>query len=682
MKTMIWKEVRENLKWALLALVGLGGAEFYALTSSSRPSGPIPLMESSFLMATSWGCVACGLLLALLQILPELRRDRWAALLHRPVSRDPIFFGKVVAGIGLYLLATIPPFLVSVWYVKTPGHFPMVFNPGFMIPGAMNIAGGLAFYSAGLYAGFKPGRWYGTRLLVVFAAIILAVVSALIGNIPEKLLIWAVAFVAFGSAAHGAMRTNGTFRGQPLLAKLSAAAIAAVGVFLLEALLVVGVLGPLWDRLKSSPGPAEHREYGVLEDGRPVLFRTRGPQTQCEDLNGAPITDSRFLPCSRHLLRFGDIPNDWEGTRERASTLEDEYVRELRETSIRGERWFYMRKERIIVGYVVEQTFPRTVVRCIGSIGADGFHPGQPLAQPFPSAIVDHRRLLQIGHKVLLFDSAHRRLQTLLDAGASSIHGIGEIQLQAPHGQKPDPIYALALDQKVVVVDSKGGLLATLPYRHELHPFSELAIGRVADGSRYLLKYTPSSWIARPERDQLPEWLETSDPQGNSLNSSLLPPVRNPRPQPDLIDKSLIGLMPSVFFGGYFSLLKIGMLLGSDEMAKQWASTDWAATRQFAMAIMTESILFACLVLAWARARRFPWNSAIRWALFVLGFNLVGLIAFRLSEDWPVEVQCPKCSSPRDRSGATCPHCQGEWPSPGRDGTEITEEPSRELAVL
>ena len=31
MKMMIWKELRENLKWALLAMIGLGLAEFYGL---------------------------------------------------------------------------------------------------------------------------------------------------------------------------------------------------------------------------------------------------------------------------------------------------------------------------------------------------------------------------------------------------------------------------------------------------------------------------------------------------------------------------------------------------------------------------------------------------------------------------------------------------------------------------
>jgi len=110
MRTLLWKEIRENLKWGLLILCALGVAEFYGLQSRNNQGGLVPLMKDSFLMATTWGCAASGLLLAFLQILPEQRRDRWAALLHRPATRDTIFLGKAASGSLLYLLSTAPPF--------------------------------------------------------------------------------------------------------------------------------------------------------------------------------------------------------------------------------------------------------------------------------------------------------------------------------------------------------------------------------------------------------------------------------------------------------------------------------------------------------------------------------------------------------------------------------------------
>jgi hypothetical protein len=81
-----------------------------------------------------------GFLLGLIQILPELKRDRWAALLHRPVSRGVILRGKVVAGLILYAVATVLPFLYFVWQAATPGHFAAPFVPGMVQPGVADTS--------------------------------------------------------------------------------------------------------------------------------------------------------------------------------------------------------------------------------------------------------------------------------------------------------------------------------------------------------------------------------------------------------------------------------------------------------------------------------------------------------------------------------------------------------------
>src|SRR4051812_31825396 len=99
MKTLIWKELRENGKWAVLALAGLLIAEISALSSGQEPNGfdttGITLCSNTFLLVSSFGCMVIGAALGALQILPERRRDQWASLLHRPVSRQTIFLGKV-----------------------------------------------------------------------------------------------------------------------------------------------------------------------------------------------------------------------------------------------------------------------------------------------------------------------------------------------------------------------------------------------------------------------------------------------------------------------------------------------------------------------------------------------------------------------------------------------------------
>jgi hypothetical protein len=60
MITLIWKELRENFKWALLAMVVLGGAEVYALYPRDQQEeyygalgDGLTLCKTSFLTVTT-----------------------------------------------------------------------------------------------------------------------------------------------------------------------------------------------------------------------------------------------------------------------------------------------------------------------------------------------------------------------------------------------------------------------------------------------------------------------------------------------------------------------------------------------------------------------------------------------------------------------------------------------------
>src|SRR5687768_11364226 len=109
MKSMIWKELRENLRWAALGMLLVGGAMMYALSKHGAS-----LMTEAFLMATLFGGPALAAALGFLQHAFESRGDRRAFLLHRPVSASRIFAAKSVAGLSLYFAAMFVPFLLSV----------------------------------------------------------------------------------------------------------------------------------------------------------------------------------------------------------------------------------------------------------------------------------------------------------------------------------------------------------------------------------------------------------------------------------------------------------------------------------------------------------------------------------------------------------------------------------------
>ena len=117
MKTLIRKELRENLKLAVLSLIvftvlvvwswcdytgmikdvllGLRSLEGYRLQ---------PVESGLMLVGAAWLCVIFGAVLGWMQIFNERHRDLWAFLVHHPVSRTQIFFGKVIAGLGIYIV--------------------------------------------------------------------------------------------------------------------------------------------------------------------------------------------------------------------------------------------------------------------------------------------------------------------------------------------------------------------------------------------------------------------------------------------------------------------------------------------------------------------------------------------------------------------------------------------------
>jgi hypothetical protein len=104
MKTIIWKELRENAKWAALALVAAIIATIWVLTVCSFHRSYAPRLFSIQLpLVIVLVSSVCSLLLGFTYSFPNLWRDRWAFLIQRGVSMHKIFFAKTIA----------PPFSTS-----------------------------------------------------------------------------------------------------------------------------------------------------------------------------------------------------------------------------------------------------------------------------------------------------------------------------------------------------------------------------------------------------------------------------------------------------------------------------------------------------------------------------------------------------------------------------------------
>lgn len=684
MKAMLWKELRENFKWAMMAMVGLGLAEIYGLyytDPNNYNNRGITLCNPTFLMATSLGNAVVGLLLGLVQILPEQRRDQWAALLHRPVPRATIYRGKAVAGLLLYLGATIVPFVACVVYASRPGHFAAPFTPRMIFPGVADICAGAMYYFAALFVSLQRGAWWGTRAFGVLAALSGSFVVTS-NYLPFYVVIETAAAMSLAlfTAAWGAMLTNGTFAARPWLGRVAALAIVFYGVCAAGA-----VVGLVWNAFQK-PDYYFGSEYILDLDGRPLVQTTsRDGGRQFKDLDGKPVDDPRLSGglAYRNMIEMSAVssyvgnPHDLPVTQQipwgyRAS---ENYCMTLQVfTQVNNEAWYYLNHERLFEGFNSMSRAP------VGSIGQDGFAPGLARAQPFreklgASTNFQMNTAMRFGDTVYFLDVGERTARPILTAP-----GISGVANLSSYGDDPTlrNLAAVALPDRLDVVDKTGTIVAALPYQHDMEQWGALIIGAKSAQGPLFLESTPSEWISWEKRRTMPSYLEQFDLQGHVVKSFTLPPLpvpHFPRTWTQWVTESL---GTPAFFYGSMVYQKAGALLGSKRLAREIHERfheGWGYTRDVGTRTTALSFLLAVVALFWARRSEFTWKESWKWAAFVLAFNLAGLITFRLVADWPVRIACPSCQRKRRIDMPTCGPCGAAWPSPARDGTEIVDEP-------
>ena len=681
MKTLIWKELRENFKWAVLAMIGLCLAEIYGLNYIDRMNynnQGLTLCNPPFLMATSLGNAVVGLLLGFLQILPEQRRDQWAALLHRPVSRGVIYRGKAVAGVLLYLLATVPPFLLCLWLAATPGHFVAPFVPELTLASLSDIFVGLAYYFAALVTALQRGSWFGARSFALLSAVYLSCSLSsfrFFHVVVEMALILAVLLFA---AAWGAMLSNGKFGGRPFVTKAALLLAVFLGVCGL------GNLVQIMMNAGKDYDPWTGGEYQITKDGTPFVRRTNEDlSTTVTGLDGKPLPNANLYTGQRYyqnviqaydLAEIDDHPLPdyrqlyFNYRQSRQYIEENQQYGQLLPT-----RWFYLTDYHFAVG------IDRRTKRVIQIVDRGGFHaPDQPI-QPFTGTIAQWYEspcLVQEGTGAFIYDLEKEQITPLPGADTSPIRGMNYRQYMPGGGKGYDQLITVARANGIQNYDSKGAPMTTIAYnpKVDLERWGSLSYGVNDSATRFYLEYGASSWLGWGERRHMPIYLDEVDATGAILHSYTLPPLPQPPWKFNWTAYVTEGLRSPAFWYQHLAYVKIGAALGSEQLAedaKGIFGTDWGHTRDVSERVLCFSFVFAVIALVWARRAGMSWNRAAAWSVFVFAFNIAGLITFRAVADWPVRVACPSCQRRRDVEEALCRHCSTGWPEPTRQGLEI-----------
>src|SRR5712692_10627202 len=175
MISMIWKELRENIKW-----VPIPGLVIFLVFVIERPTEPMPDLTGAFFFCLTG--VVFGAALGFVQIFFEGHGDKRSLLLHRPLSSSRIFLAKALVGVGLYVLALGIPFVYLESWMATPGKLAAPFHWRMSLPWLADILSGLVYYFAGMVTAQREARWYGSRGLALAAAFFC---SYLVWALPE-----------------------------------------------------------------------------------------------------------------------------------------------------------------------------------------------------------------------------------------------------------------------------------------------------------------------------------------------------------------------------------------------------------------------------------------------------------------------------------------------------------------
>jgi len=682
MKALVWKELRENIKWAFLSMLAFGIALGYALyqTQYGYPdyyyNSGITLCKKSFLIVTTFGCPAIGLFLGLMQILPELKRDQWAALLHRPVSRGLVFWGKAASGFVLYVAATTIPFALAVWLVATPGNFGAPFLPEMARPGVADICVGAAYYFAALALALQRGGWSGLRAFPLLAAVH-ASYFVLDSNL-FYVAVEAAALMALAQlfAAWGAIHNQDSLGARPWPGRLAFLAVVFYGVCGLG-----NVAKSLLDAVGPSPR-SEYVRYELTKEGMPLRLKyISNVVVSVTDPEGKPVSDPKFQPdrvrnqidyVNRLSSYIGDSHGwkPWRGTHSYRDSGTYLWANGPYQYP-RMEQWFHLVKQRSLICYLPNLKTP------VARLDRNGFQPVSSTPVPFPpdtemDTINQDCTILSDPAGIRVAFLARRELLVPALPAPGPVYGVATAW--ASSGQGSVRVVGAALRDGVALYDEKGTPIGLLPYHQDMDRWGCLSLGVDASKEKFFLRYEPSEWIDGKTKKAMPSHVEVMDAKGRVLNSYVLPPLPE-SPRPDSLSTFLARRMqsPAIFFGNLL-YQKIGAELGSARLkgALAWEfGSGWLATKETGVWSSAISLLLAAATFFWARRAHFSRGRTWAWTVFVLAFNLAGFITFRLAADWSRLVACFACGKRRAVDAENCPTCQEEWPVPPPTGTEI-----------
>lgn len=666
MKQLLWKEIREITKWALLGLILFFIASFYALSTAGEESYSynITFCHPTFLMVTSFGYALFGIALACLQLIPEFSRDQWATLLHRPVARSRVLLAKALVGLAVYILCTLLPLAASVVYVTTPGNFAAPFTPALLLPAISDWCVGLCFYALSLLMCLHKGRWIGSRGILAIAGAFIFILH-LLPYLPFSLPL--LAFCVFMTASMGAITSARVVKLRPRFTRAAFVTAVLIGSCGLVTLIFSGydLLGRSYYTYSTA-----YSRFLITEDGTVLTSQPNKDLSKnfLFDQEGKNVTD-QYDQSDEEKLRmlYPYAYRQWYLNKKRPyffTRYSSSLVEHLRLGMNDRETWYYLSKRNYAIGY------DRITKQCLGIIDHSGFHSEKSPVQPFPenSQMIrgyssgDGTFYLQTPTEIFDLNLLDRSVTPFYKIEGPDLFGFMAFGFDMQNPQ----FFVAALENEIQILNRSGQKLFSVPYAYDFVQWGYLSIATDKSANRFFFGYQPL--FSRADKS-LPQYLVVTDNTGHTLDQYELPAEA---PIKSSIWKELpknLSAPPVIQAWNYFR---------KSDLTYFQSLLFTKPTTSELLSILGATFVLAAFTLHLCRRQQRSWKSSWGWAAIVFLFGLPGLLTFLLASDWPIRQRCPSCQKKRPIETASCPACTASWPSPPQKGTEIFETPMQQ----
>ncbi len=703
MKTILWKEWRENIGWALLGMIGAGLMMTLVLAQNVRTQETIAEDEFTGLIACIGAII--GTAIGFLQVIFETRQGHWAVLVHRPISRERLFMGKVVAGLSLYFAAMLIPFMLCVVWVQIPGNVAGPFYWQMTIPGCIDILAGTPYYFAGMLVARRSARWYASRCLPLVAALFCTFLVLVIPIAKLAILTIVVFDIVMVTSVRGAFIKGGEIRAQGVFSKTSLTCVLLIGLVLSGVFIVITVASflPAPPHTDTQMQPMERLSYKPLRDGRIAVIKSLGTERiAVDDKEGNPIPDMIPIPGAKDPLEQLTPPQTTLIIKPSDIRIRDYryryQIRHLRANlgTVEQETWYYLPDVGRFVGYNIPT---RTL---IGSIGPEGFakpgetrtdrfagerlwqNPEGPIFGLFATTKAIYQVNLTLRTAIELFEPEDNdqiiQIGSIVKYINHSPYGMMGGYGMGMEAQETDyeyAGYAISTNHGLILLDNNMNILARHVPEVDTATYGWMHIYKLDEPDRYVLWFNPDSdAIDEDDKESTtpPYRVEIFDVNQGLISSFELPTdtrtfYRWPNidttiepywglispPAPLLLLTALptymyteIGYTQALLKNSLDIVMGLCMLIGA---IAGLVGNLWIGHRN-ALAAVPKTV----------------------WAVLGLLLGPCGILLMLCMQDWPARLRCQDCGKPRRVDRMACEHCGASFPTPPTDGTEIFDQ--------